>query len=306
MSNLVEEIRKQIDSLDNQVHDLLMKRTELVMRIGKVKRESNITTVQPAREAIMLRRLMNRHEGPLPKEAVVRIWRELVGAVSLLQTGLKVVVTVPEDKELEHWDMAKDYFSSVLPMQKIGDSLGAIGAIREGDTTFGVVPWPVDGEQSPWWMSLMEEDGEIPMRIVARLPFGNRKQGIEDPEHQALVVARVDYNSSGDDRSFLALALDPGVSRARIVEKAKELKLKPRNIYSHNLPQTDLTKYFMEVEVYVAPGDKKLSQLLEHLDMPDGLCVCLGGYPVPPVYDDKVGKGSIEEEKAENAAKQTA
>src|SRR5476649_492790 len=112
MSKTVDEIRKTIDGMDNTIHDLLMQRAELVLKIGEEKRKNNVQVVQPDREIIMLRRLLARHKGPLPKEAVVRIWRELVGAVSLLQTGLKVAVAVPDDQSgIVYWDMAKDYFS---------------------------------------------------------------------------------------------------------------------------------------------------------------------------------------------------
>src|SRR6185295_1686741 len=112
MSKTVDDIRSKIDGMDNNIHDLLMQRAELVLKIGEEKRKSNVQVVQPDREIVMIRRLLSRHKGPLPKEAVVRIWRELVGAVSLLQTGLKVAVTVPDNAGgLVYWDMAKDYFS---------------------------------------------------------------------------------------------------------------------------------------------------------------------------------------------------
>ncbi len=92
----LDKIRCQIDALDERIHDALMERAELVLKVGEEKRKNNIQIVQPAREARMIRRLLGRHHGALPEMAVVRIWRELVGAVSLLQTGLKVAVVAPE------------------------------------------------------------------------------------------------------------------------------------------------------------------------------------------------------------------
>lgn len=296
MSNLVKEIRQQIDTLDDKIHDLLMKRAELVVRIGDAKRKNSLQVVQPDREAIMLRRLLERHEGPLPREAVVRIWRELVGAVSLLQTGLKVVVTVPAENGLEYWDMAKDYFSSVLPMNRVDDPLAALAAVREGEATFGVVPWPMDNEKHPWWQNLLAEEGDKPMRITARLPFGDRTRENRNTEDMALVIARASYEPSGDDRSFLILELDSGVSRGRIVEKTAAAGVPAQAIYSLLETHSDKTLHFVEVDGYVAIDDPKLADILKKLDQPEGLCCCIGGYPVPPVYEDKVGK-SIEESK---------
>lgn len=294
MSRTVEELRREIDTLDNRIHDLLMERAQLVLSIGEQKRKNNVQVVQPDREAVMIRRLLGRHNGPLPKEAVVRIWRELVGAVSLLQTGLRVAVAVPDDNSgLIFWDMAKDYFSSVLPMHKATNPMTALAMVREGEATFAVLPWPENEEQNPWWRYLMEEGGEQAMRIMARLPLGDRSQAAANPEFRALVVARVRYDTSGDDRSFIALEIDQSHSRARIVDRAKELGMPARSLYSFDVKDGKHTLHLIEVENYVSPTDEKLTILLEKLEDPEGKCICLGGYPVPPVYDDKVGKNAM-------------
>jgi len=105
MSQKLDDIRKKIDALDNQIHDLLMERADLIIGVTEEKKKNNIPVVQPAREAVMIRRLLARHRGPLPEAAIIGIWRELVGAVSLLQTGLKVAVSAaPNDAYC--WDMA--------------------------------------------------------------------------------------------------------------------------------------------------------------------------------------------------------
>lgn len=300
--DLVKDIRREIDGLDNKIHDLLMKRAELVTRIGEAKRKSKQPVVQPDREAIMIRRLLSRHKGPLPREAVVRIWRELVGAVSLLQTGLKVVVTVPEAGGLEYWDMAKDYFSSVLPMSRVNDPLAAIASVREGDATFGVVPWPEDAGHKPWWLHLLsEEGGERRMRITGRLPFGDRTREKRNTADMALVVSRSFYETSGEDRSFLAMEIDSGISRARIVDKLEAAGLPALSIYSHAGMNDGKSLHLAEVEGYVSADDDKMAEILKSLDQPTGLCRCLGGYPVPPVYEDKVGKSAEENSAALSA-----
>lgn len=291
----LEEIRREIDSLDHQVHDLLMKRAALIVKVIEAKRKNKMHTVQPEREAMMIRRLLDRHTGVLPREAVARIWRELVGAVSLVQTNLKAAVTVPDNNRgLLYWDMAKDYFSSVLPMQKSETSLSALAAVREGEVTFAVVPWPENEEEKPWWSFLMTETGDYPMRIMARLPFGDRSKSNITPDHQALVVGKIKFEPSGDDRSFLALDLDHSISRTRIVDRSTELGLTPRSLYSMRAKDNGNTLHLLEVDGYVAQNDPKLAELLERLEYPQGQCLCLGGYPSPPVYDDKVGKNAAE------------
>ncbi len=305
MAKAVDDIRSKIDGMDNTIHDLLMQRAELVLKIGEEKRRNNIQVVQPDREIIMIRRLLARHKGPLPKEAVVRIWRELVGAVSLLQTGLKVVVTVPDDPNgLTYWDMAKDYFSSVLPMNKAANPLAALGMVREGEATFAVMPRPADGETNPWWSFLLDESGDKAMRIVARLPLGDRTQSA-NPDNQALVVARLKFETSGDDRSFIILELEQGISRAKVVDKFKEAGFEPRAFYTYaGAKGGTRTQHLIEVDKYIGPDDKRLAQIVEKLDPAGGRAASVGGYPTPPVYADKVGKSA--EAEAATAAKKSA
>ncbi len=289
MSKKLEKIRQHIDSMDDQIHDLLMERAALVSEISEEKRKSNMKVVQPAREAVMIRRLLARHEGPLPKAAVVRIWRELVGAVSLLQTGLKVAVTVPDDKSF-YWDMARDYFGSVLPMQKTVNPLISVSMVREDEATFAVVPWPVDEDTNPWWAYLMSE-GEDAMRIVVRLPYGDQSGESPDPTQMALIVAKNAFDATAEDRSFLAIEVDQSVSRARIVDVAKELELTPLSLHSRKCPTQSMpTLHLLEVDEYIGEDDPRLKQITEKLEDASARCLCIGGYPVPPVYKEKESK----------------
>lgn len=296
MSKKLKDIRKKIDQIDHQVHDLLMQRAELVLQVGDEKRKSNLKVVQPEREAMMINRLLDRHKGPLPREATVRIWRELVGAVSLLQTGLKVVVTVPDDHTgLTYWDMAKDYFSSVLPMHKASNALGALAMVREGEATFAVLPWPDDDMDPAWWSFLIGEEGDNAMHIMARLPLGDRSADEPNPQHRALVVARVSYEPSDSDRSFIAVKSTERISRAGLLTKIESAGLTARSAYS-----TQSGDHIVEVDSYVAPGDAVLDEIANSMDCPDCQCICIGGYPVPPIYADKVGKNAVSKKQTSN------
>ena len=285
MSQALEDIRKQIDTLDDKIHDLLMQRASLIIDISREKKKANIQTVQPAREAAMIRRLLDRHAGALPEAAIVRIWRELVGAVSLLQTGLKVAVTAP-DAQNPYWDMAKDYFGSVLPMIRLPSALAAIGAVRGGETSFAVLPWPQDGEKNPWWGYLVSQEPSERMRIVCALPYGSAEENFTNLIDKALVVSKTDFSASGMDHSFLALELDGNVSRARIVDGLKAFDLEPLSVHTRqDVPPAGRGLHIVEVDDYIGENDERLKKIEKKFEESAGRCVSLGGYPVPPVFD---------------------
>lgn len=280
MTEKLDEIRKRIDSIDDQVHDLLMERASLVSGIAAEKKKNKMPTVQPAREAKMIRRLLARHKGPLPEATIVQIWRELVGAVSLLQTGLSVVVTADQHAS-PYWDMARNYFGSVLPMRRISDPLAAIGAVRDNTASFAVLPWPEDTDQSPWWSHMLSSEGER-MRIICRLPYGSDESR---PATRALVISKMDFKESGEDSSFITLELDPTVSRAFIVETFNKLGLSPLGLYtSRGALRNGFTLHLVEIGSFVDDESPVLAKIREAFGASCAYCVALGGYPAVPVY----------------------
>jgi chorismate mutase/prephenate dehydratase len=287
MTKSVENIRQEIESVDLQIHDLLIRRGELGVLVGAAKRESGAQIIRPDREAAKIRGLIDRHKGIFPKASIVRVWREIIGAVSLLQTDMKVAVAAPAQNSLECWDMARDYFGSVIPLQGVVNPLLAISMVREGEANFAVLPWPEDGAENPWWAYLASDDIDQTLRIMVRLPYGVTEASQGHPEHRAVVIAKLDFLSSDDDHSFLLVDLDQTVSRARVLDKMKDVGLNAIGIYSRrNAALQDRSLHLVEVDSFVTGSDARLAAFLEKLESPDGKCLALGGYPVLPVLND--------------------
>jgi chorismate mutase len=71
--------RKQIDSLDQRIVELIQQRARVVEEVGNIKREAHLPVTVPAREQQVIERVQElAAEGPLPAEAVGRIYQKLV------------------------------------------------------------------------------------------------------------------------------------------------------------------------------------------------------------------------------------
>jgi len=286
MSEKLNEIRGKIDSLDNKIHDLLMQRAELIRDVSVEKQKSGAPIVHPAREAMMIRRLLDRHTGILPQAAIVGIWRELVGAVSMLQRGLQVYVSAQQDEEF-CWDMAKDYFGSVLPMTRVASPLAAIAHVRENRDAIAVLPWPEDETQRPWWSALAHQEADSHsasrVRIVAALPHG-APVPITECYKKALVIGRIDYLPSGHDNSFVAIDVPQPLSRAKIIDIFKAQKIETLSIFTQVDAALNITSHLVEIACYLDKEDAILQVINEVLEPVKGRCIRLGGYPVPPIF----------------------
>src|SRR3569832_2561324 len=85
------ELRQEIDSIDAQVHSLLMQRGDIIDRLIQVKHTQEVgSAFRPAREADMMRRLVQRHRGILPLDAVESIWRVIISTFTYVQAPFSV------------------------------------------------------------------------------------------------------------------------------------------------------------------------------------------------------------------------
>lgn len=267
MSKTLDEIRQKIDTIDNQLHDLLMERADLVSGVAQAKKEKGLQIVQPAREARMVRRLLSRHEGPLPKATIIRIWRELVGSVALLQTGLSVVVS----DSCSGWDAAKDYFGSCVPMKNASNSQNAISELLKDDSSFAVLPWPELDDERAWWTVLFGESDDERLSIICALPYGR-----DDHAQRALIVSKISFMSSDNDNSFLGLRFSGDISRAKIIDLAKNNNFDVLNLYKSG------SDYLLEVSDYFNQDSDKIDSFKEALGETCLYCDVVGGYPVIP------------------------
>ena len=68
------ELRQIIDSLDDQMLDLLVQRFAVSIEIGEIKASSSINIGDPNREQEIINRLANKLEGKLDRDDIAAIF----------------------------------------------------------------------------------------------------------------------------------------------------------------------------------------------------------------------------------------
>lgn len=130
--------RKEIDDIDSEILRLLNRRAEIVIEIGKVKKNEKVEFHSPEREQEILQRLEKSNPGPFPSEALRAVYREILSASLSLEQPLRVAYFGP-----------KATFTHLAAMQQFGFSAQYIpvGSIKEvfdtverGHVNYGVVP----------------------------------------------------------------------------------------------------------------------------------------------------------------------
>lgn len=275
MAQTLAEIRTAIDAIDDQLHDLLMRRAALVAGVQKAKADKTGLFLRPGREAQILRRLAARHSGDLSRVALARIWRELMGGLYHLQGGLRVGVhggAVP----LATFDAARQHFGADAVLT-VHDEAQALLQDLSRPGTVGVMPVPRDGNSETWWLHLV---GEAPgtVRVIGRVP-------LTGGDLDAFVLAAVAPEASGDDRSLLAVSVRAdSMSRARVADLLREAGFDPTVLAS--VAGENLTLLF-DVPGFVTADDPRRDLFARLAHDAQGIVTPIGAYATPMTVPTK-------------------
>lgn len=254
----LDRLRRDIDRIDDQIHDLLMQRVGLVGHIAGAKSQNGVA-LRPGREAQVLRRLLARHRGDMPKAAVVRIWREMMGALVGLQQPFTVAVFQPE-RGAGYLELARDHFGVVWPHVMHQSAGNVVRMVADGQASVGLVPIPNDADSEKWWLSLTSDAENLP-RVVARLPVLAPEYLPGKPEPlEALVVACRDHDETGDDRTLVAVETAPDVSRDRLRAAFTAAGVDFATVVA-TIRSDGVWNHLVAVEGYVTRADSRLAAI---------------------------------------------
>ncbi len=181
------DLRKEVDRIDEAMHQLLIERGEIIDRLIAVKRSQDTGTsaFRPAREAQMMRRLVDRHKGILPLDTVESIWRVIISTFTYVQAPFSVHADLTAGDALMR-DSARFHFGFTVPFVPHMGAAGVVAAVSESQGDLGLVPAFGIASAGAWWSAL---EFDAAPKIIARLPF------VERPDHPAalpvFVICRV-------------------------------------------------------------------------------------------------------------------
>ncbi len=138
MKKKIDDIRGAIDALDDQILDLLQKRSRLSVDMGRIKRSQQKLVFDPAREEEIINRLDGRRQPPLTRPMVEGIFREIFSASRSLQQRQKVAYLGPEGS-FSHQG-AFSVFSQDGDLMPCKDIESVIQSVATSRVDLGVVP----------------------------------------------------------------------------------------------------------------------------------------------------------------------
>lgn len=278
-----DAIRRDIDALDDRLHDLLRERAALIARLAaRLGPTRGARFLRPGREATTMQRLLARDAGHLPQATLARVYREITGGLYHLQAPLHVAVLAPE-KSVGYWDLARNHFGSTVEMSLHRTAPVVLRGITTQPGTVGVLPLPPEGEAEPWWDSIAVSAaalGEgLPPRVIARLP------GLADPpgrfeELISYVIAAATPEPSGQDLSLIVATMSDQMSRGTLSGKLARAGLEGQIIAAREDGRG--SHLLFEIHGFVAEQDQRLAQAIADSGGALHRLISIGSYACPP------------------------
>ena len=183
------DLRREIDRIDEAMHGLLMERGEIIDRLIAAKQTQETgSAFRPAREAEMMRRLVDRHKGILPLDTAEGIWRVIISTFTYVQAPFSVHADLSAGDAAMR-DSARFHFGFTVPFVPHMGAASVVAAVSDSKGDLGLVPAFGMAGAGAWWSAL---EFDAAPKIIARLPF------VERADHPAGVPVFVVSRAAAD------------------------------------------------------------------------------------------------------------
>jgi chorismate mutase/prephenate dehydratase len=282
------DLREKIDAVDRQIQQLISERARVAQQVAVTKGEgaTSIDFYRPEREAQVLRAVVERNQGPLSDEEMVRLFREIMSACLAQEEPLKIGYLGPEGTFTQS-AVHKQFGHSVraLPLATIDEVFHEVEA---GVADFGVVPienstaGTVNHTLDSFLSSPLKICGEVELRIRQHLmgAMDSIDKIVRVCAHpQSLAQCRAWLKEFLPDAELIPVSSNAeGARRARdevgtaaIAGDAAVELYRLEKLYADIEDRTDNTTRFLVIgrELFPASGDDKTTLLLSTADTSD-------------------------------------
>ena len=276
----LEEIRERIDVCDDEIVAALGARFALIEEVRQAKRASgqDDAIIRPGREATILKRILSKSNGVVPPILLARMWREIVSVAALQQGDISVAVCAP-GTSVGFWDLARNHFGAAMPMSLHRSTGTVMRRVMDVEGVIGILPWPEEGEEAPWWLGLsLAPLSETPPRVIWRLPFFKSNSG-QFEDVRAFAVAHAVAEETGDDASLVVVETDFDTSRASVTRQFGDLGGSVQIIATHEDPGAGSRYLLLEIDAFLDNDDSRLHGVSDRMGKNLLRLRVIGNYP---------------------------
>jgi chorismate mutase/prephenate dehydratase len=283
----LDQVRADIDAIDQELQALISRRARCAQRVAEIKMAevqaaheagdaaAEVVFYRPEREAQVLKRIMDRNEGPLEGETIAHVFREIMSACLALEKPLQVAYLGPQGTftqaaAIKHFGHA----AICLPQATIDTVFSQVEA---GECNYGVVP--VENSTEGMVSHTLDNFMDSPLKISGELELRIGHHLMVSPNVSAKQVTRICAHEQAlaQCRNWLDKHW-PSVERVAVSSNGEAARL------AAETPGVAAVAGDMAAELY---GLEKLAQHIEDYSDNTTRFLIIGREEVPPSGRDK-------------------
>lgn len=161
----LEDLRKQIDALDDTLLKQLNERIRLAVEVGQVKAADGESVYAPAREKDLLMRLMQENPGPISEKSLRAVYREIMSAALAVEKGIQIAYLGPP-ATFTH-QAAREKFGASVAYHECETITDVFTAVESEVAEYGVVP--VENSSDGAVTHTLDQFVSTPLKICAEV-----------------------------------------------------------------------------------------------------------------------------------------
>jgi len=247
----LNDLRKLIDETDRDLLNLMEKRAQLALAIGKLKgRNANGFDgfYRPSREMHVLNKIVSHENSSLPKITLIAIWREIISSVLQMQSPFSVAIC--DDGSGDMRALARNQFGISTPILPLASPSQLFAALASKRVQLGLLAFPGKGPTGNWWLHL-----SAPYHVLAHLssyPFQGTGQN-------ALVIGQAAIEETGRDRSLIDFSCEQQLSCTHLCNVVREKGFAPSPLDAQE--KGNRIHYLLQMEGFVEPNDPRFQEI---------------------------------------------
>ncbi|GDX36700.1 hypothetical protein LBMAG18_12110 [Alphaproteobacteria bacterium] len=286
----LQEIRFEIDKIDNQIVDLIKQRMSIIPRVIDLKKNYDEKFyIKSARESDMIKNLVNTVEGNYLKQAIAGIWRKIICVANMKEQILRIGIHNPcSIGDYEY--LVKEYFLPNLDIINFDSDINLIAEMQKGSINIGVFLLPTDHDnfnkkdsfQENWWINMA--NNQIGLKIYCKIPFVEFSKDNKQSNIQLVAAAIKNPEQSMQDQTIICLEDNSQVDKAQIINLFKKNNFNAKILKSVKIQQlSGIVFYLIELDGFYLEGDINLKKLSQSNIKP--FIKVMGHFPTPIILN---------------------
>ena len=190
----LEDVRREIDSIDDALLKLLQQRFDVVENVKLAKEQqgrADQLPLRPAREAVILRRLTENNTSRLPNDLLLQIWRSIICRSTLTQAPIRINTV---NSLLDH-STARETISNHFvgfPIKSFSKIKSALNATTKSN--FELCALAAETK----WLDFLTDSTFSDLSVILMLPYKS-----EEKLHHIIILGKTSNEPTGDDETLL-------------------------------------------------------------------------------------------------------